>query len=217
MRNPYKIGREYPDETIFIIGGGPSLRGVSLDCLRGRRCIVINSSYTIVPWADWLFFGDQRWWLEHDERPAMKAFGGRILTCSSSVSHHRVYKVNRVIPPPGLAFSNDSVASQRTSTQGAMNLAFHLGASRIVLVGIDMGRAPDGTTHHHIPHPWKPRPGNVVWDEQLEQMEKIVAPLKKRNVEVINTSPVSRIEWWPKATLIEAVAMESRKCSEAPH
>jgi hypothetical protein len=206
----WRIPRAWPGETAYVVGGGPSLRNVDLACLKGRRVIVVNSSYQLVPFADYLFFGDQRWWLEHDWRPEMQNFRGQIVTCSTSVSHLRVHKVNRRLPPEiGLAVENDAVVSQRTSTQGAMNLAFHLGVKRIVLVGIDMGRAPDGASHHHKPHPWPPRPGNVVWDEQLEQLQHIVGPLKRHGVEVINTSPVSRIEWWPKMSLQAALESDN--------
>lgn len=209
MRRYWTVQEEWKGETVFMVGGGPSLRGVSLDCLRGRRVVAINSSYLKVPFADLLFFGDARWFLEHREGLDIAAFKGRIASCSSSVSHPRVLNLNRVVPPPGYAEARDAVASQRTSLQGAMNLVGHLGARKIVLVGIDMGRAPDGVSHHHAPHPWPPRPGNVVWDEQMHMLESIVEPLKRHKIEVVNTSPVSRIPWWPKQSLQDVLAMES--------
>ncbi len=90
----------------------------------------------------------------------------------------------------------------RTSLHAAMNFAVHLGASRLVLLGADM--QPDGErTHHHAPHPWPQKPG--CWDTQMTALRQTVEPLAQMGIEVINTSPVSRIDWWPKASLDECL------------
>jgi hypothetical protein len=105
------------------------------------------------------------------------------------------------LPPPGLSFDPTCVVSQRTSLQGAINLAVHLGAIRIVLLGADMRRARDGRSHHHSPHPRPNKPGNRTWDAQMMQLRLTVTPLRERGIEVFNTSPISRITWWPRAEL----------------
>lgn len=206
MSEYWAAAAEWPGETVYIIGGGPSVKTQNLAMLRGRRVIVINSSYEAYPEADFLFFGDARWWLEHCGRPAMRAFEGRVVTCANKVSDPRLLKMRRVVPPPGLAEARDSVASQRTSLQGAINLAVHLGAQRLVLLGADMCRSADGATHHHAPHKWPNPPGNASWDVQMSQLRLVVDPLRRRGVEVINTSPVSRLTWWPRRLLAECVS-----------
>ncbi len=210
MKRYWTVQEEWKGSTVYIVGGGPSLRGVDLGCLKGRRVIVINSSYLKCPFADLLFFGDARWYWEHHDTPEFRNFRGLKVSCSVSLSGPDLRHLQRVIPSAtcGYAEPRDMVASQRTSLQGAMNIAGHLGVKRIVLVGIDMGRAPDGASHHHRTHPWPPRPGNVVWDEQLHSLEWIVEPLKKRGIDVVNTSAVSRIPWWPKMTLAGALDSE---------
>ena len=60
MKPFWSVPREWPGETAFIVGGGPSVLGQDLDALRGRRVIVINSSVYAVPGADFLFFDDHR-------------------------------------------------------------------------------------------------------------------------------------------------------------
>ena len=94
---------------------------------------------------------------------------------------------------------------QRTGLQGAINLAVHLGGggSRVVLIGADMGPAPDGRTHHHRPHPWPQKPD--CWELQMAQLRETAPILDRLGVEVVNASPTSRIEWWRKAALADII------------
>lgn len=174
------------------------MRDQNVELLRGHRVIVVNSSYQIAPWADFLFFGDSRWWRLHGDR-VKREFKGRIVTTCSVFSQDR--NMLLIVRPAGKALSADpgSVAFSRTSTQGAINLAVHLGVKRIVLLGVDQTVAQDGITHHHAKHPWPLRPGG--WGLQMEHLRNLAEPLQKLGVEVINTSPVSKIDWWPKRSL----------------
>lgn len=211
--NPYWLG-----ETIFVVASGPSIRTTNFDLIRGRKIICVNSSIEMVPFADMVYFGDGRWWDEH--KRMLINFPGHIVTCSGLIKHPRVLRITRLKPvnaATGFHDGRDGVASQRTSLQGAMNIAAHLGSNekvqgRIVLLGADMGRdAKDGVSHGHPPHKWPSRPGNITWDEQLRHLKWIVSPLKNRKIEVINCSMVSRIPWWPKMPLEEFLAKEKRK------
>ena len=187
---------EWKGETAFIVGGGTSVQAQNLSRLRGCKVIAINSSYEALPFAQVLFFNDARWWKKHSA--ALASFLGRIATVSDAATGGQLLKLRRAPPEVGLALDPGTVCSLRTSLQGAMNLAFHLGVSRMVLLGADACRADDGRSHHHTPHPWKNKPGNLTWDIQMGQLKGIVKPLQARGVEVLNASPISRIPWWPK-------------------
>lgn len=189
----------WPGETCFIIGGGPSLRGFDFDRLRGRKVIAVNSSIWSVPFADVLFFGDDRWGVTHARR--LRDYTGLIVTTSSTAPTPETKRMVKVRPPPALAESRDGLAMNRTSTQAAVNLAVHLGVSRIVLMGVDMQKAPDGATHHHDKHPWPVVQG--CWDVQMKELAKTAPLLAQRGVEVINASLESRIDWWPKRPIGE--------------
>lgn len=223
----WHVKPEWKGETAFIVGGGPSVAGQNLELLRGRRVIAVNSSYERVPWADICYFADQRWFFEHKDRPAFKAFAGRKVTCAHkpTVGDPATLRLMRIVPNfdpnyapvgPGLALAPHAVVSNRTSLQGALNLAFHLGASRLVLLGADMARSAEGASHHHSPHPWRNKPGNETWDTQMEQLVMIVEPLRERKIEVINTSAVSRLTWWPKMTLEEASCLPNHEIPPPP-
>jgi len=184
----WSVPREFPGETVFIVAGGPSVLGQDLNALRGRRVIVINSSVHAVPWADILFFGDWRWWYEPPNRAAATAFAGRVVTTSHMIPDKRVL-VCRKAKPPGLAREPNSLMQRYTSLTAATNLAAHLigAGGTIIWLGADGGRAADGRTHHHKPHPWPSLTG--CYDQHHSDLLTIVPSLKALGIAGYNASP----------------------------
>ena len=175
------------------------------DKLRGRRVIVVNTSYERLPFANYLFFGDRRWFVEHQAR-VLKKFEGQIVTGSRMVRTDRILTMQKVKPPPGITRKRHQVVYQRTSLQGAINLALHLvgQGGRIVLLGADMKRSNDGRSHHHSPHLWGVKDG--CWDKQMQELRLVSEPLKNFGIEIVNTSMESKIDWWPKVPFAEVLA-----------
>ena len=192
---------EWEGLTCYIVAGGPSVAAQDLTVLRGRKIIAINSSYEKVPFAEYLFFGDSRWWFNH--HPSLKDFNGKLVTVSAAALHPSVLNMRKINPPPGLTDIRTAIAMRRTSLQGAINLAVHLGSTRIVVIGADMQAASDGRTHHHRPHPWPQRAG--CWDEQMADLRLVNKPAKRLGIEIVNASPSSRIDWWQHKPLKECL------------
>jgi hypothetical protein len=186
-------------QPAFIVAGGPSLIGFDFARLEGRRVIAINTSYEKVPFADVLFFGDERWW--HWRSDHARKFAGLIVH-AGGIRDFRIKRMRPVVPG-GLALERDCLAFRNTSLSAAINLAVHFGSKRIVLLGVDMKPAADGRTHHHAPHPVKSREG--CWDRQIKDLETMAKPLILRGVEVINANPDSRLAIWPKRALEEVL------------
>ena len=92
------IARDWVGETAFIIAGGPSVKTQPVDLLKGRRVIVINSSYERAPWGDILFFHDYIWWQHH--RTALQTFAGQIYTNCAGINNARVTRLRNTRPPP---------------------------------------------------------------------------------------------------------------------
>jgi hypothetical protein len=88
-------------ETVYVIGGGPSFEAVNPDRLRGRNIVVVNTSWVRVPFADVLFFGDDRWW-RHWKVKVCANFEGRILS-TTTVSDLRVSRLRNTAARRGLA------------------------------------------------------------------------------------------------------------------
>jgi hypothetical protein len=205
--NPFwTVPREWEGETAFIIAGGPSVLEVDLEALRGQRMIAINSSVYKVPWADFLYFGDWRWWNEPENRAAVASFPGRIVTVSRMVSEDKKVLVCRKTNPPGLALARDSLMQKWTSLTAATNLAAHLigpGGS-IVWLGADGKPAADGRVWHHKPHRW-PLKANR-YDYHRADLASMVEPLRTMRITLLNASPGSAYAEWPTVNLQDVLS-----------
>jgi hypothetical protein len=188
MMQFWSVPREWPGETAFIIGGGPSVLAQDLELLHGRHVIVINSSVYKVPWADFLYFGDWRWWNELENRAAVANFRGRAVTVSRLVRDQKVLTC-RTANPPGLELQQDSLMQKWTSLTAATNLAAHLVGSggAIVWLGADGRKAADGRGHHHKPHPWISRAD--CYNKQHADLVTIVPSLQALKILLFNASP----------------------------
>lgn len=130
------------NQTAFIIGGGPSLLNFSITRLRGCNCIAVNNSYMIAPWAPYLFFHDRRWLDWHSE--GVKNFQGTIVTTYSKPLKNGAKPIHQMRKDRKIAINciDRGVLAGIDSGTMALNLAFHLGATTIALVGFDMGFMP---------------------------------------------------------------------------
>jgi hypothetical protein len=210
MMQFWSVPREWAGETAFIVGGGPSVLGQDLELLHGRNVIVINSSVYKVPWADFLYFGDWRWWNELENRAAVANFRGRIVTVSRLVRDQKVLTC-RTANPPGLELQQDSLMQKWTSLTAATNLAAHLVGSggTIVWLGADGRVAADGRSHHHKPHRFPHRPG--CYDKQKADLVTIVPSLQALKISLFNASPGTA--WADLAPVVSLEEMLSERCA----
>jgi hypothetical protein len=184
----YWVTREWAGETAFIVAGGPSVLHQNLELLHGRNIIAINSSLHAVPWADFLYFGDWRWWNEPENRAAVANFRGRVVTVSQLVRNEKVL-LCRTARPPGLELQRDSLMQHYTSLTAATNLAAHLvgAGGTIVWLGADGRIAADGRTHHHAPHRFPHR--QDCYHKQYADLITIVPSLQALKISLFNASP----------------------------
>jgi hypothetical protein len=207
----WSVPQEWPGETVFIIAGGPSVKGQNLELLRGRRIIVINSSVYSVPWADFLYFGDWRWWREPENAAAVENFRGRVVTVSRLCSESKAL-VCRVTKPPGLALAHDSLMQKWTSLTAATNLAAHLvgPGGTIIWLGADGQLAADGRQHHYDkPHRWPYRAG--CYDKQHADLVTIIPSLQARKISLFNASPGTA--WADLAPVVNLQDMLEQRCA----
>lgn len=194
----WSVTREWPGETVFVLASGPSVNALDLSLLSGRRVIAVKSSWLMYPAADVLFFADGRWWRQPELRP--KDFAGLIVTTAAEIGDPRVLKLRKVpVPPVALSTDPGSVALARTSTTGAINLAVHFGAARIVLLGVDGRLAADGRRHcHGLKWPWTKGAEPQSFDDQAAEYRAIAPSARKLGVEIVNANPESAIDAFPK-------------------
>jgi hypothetical protein len=208
--NFWSVSREWPGQTAFIVAGGPSVLGQDLDLLHGRNVIVINSSVYKVPWADFLYFGDWRWWNEPENRAAVANFRGRVVTVSRLVRDQKVL-ICRIASPPGLELQTDSLMQKSTSLTAATNLAAHLigPGGTIVWLGADGRIAADGRTHHHKPHRFAHR--RDCYNKQHAELVTIVPSLQAMKISLFNASPGTA--WADLAPIVSLEDMLSKQCA----
>lgn len=101
---------------------------------------------------------------------------------------------------PGLIYYNSNSGAQ------ALNLVVLWGARRILLIGFDGGPL-HGKDHFFGKHP-KPLRDNSPYGTFRRNFTLMAPDLRKRGIEVINTSADSLIDAFPKVKLEEAV----RRC-----
>jgi hypothetical protein len=164
---------------------------------------VINNAYTMAPWADAMYGTDARFWRWHDGAPS---FTGPkwSLDHSAWVAHRARYPdVQRLRNTGNYGLDRDPtcIRNGRNSGYAALNLAFHYGAKRIILLGYDM-MAHSGKTHFFGDHPNKQRSPYGMFQQAFPQ---IVKPLGKEGVEVINCSRVTALTCFPRMELSEAL------------
>lgn len=190
-------------QTAYILCGGTSVTPEMLEALKGRNVIVVNSMYSRALWAPYLFFHDQRWWVRETTKfpEQLAKFEGKIVTTSRASKGANLLRLKRIVPPPGIASRPDTVAMSRTSAQAAINIAYHAGANRIVLVGMDNCNGANGRAHCHTEYPWY-RP-KKTWLSKVKVLVHAVEPLVNADVQVLNASPISALPWWPKVNLFD--------------
>lgn len=201
----HRFSPDWRGETGFIIAGGSSVKGQPIERLKGQRVIVINSSYQIAPFADYLIFSDERWWTNNKGK--LGEFSGRVICAWERLIDPAILKVGRR-KPPGLSRDPSVVTVNWTTLTAAIDVMAHLGVLRIVLLGADMKRGPNGECHHHKPHPWKLL--DINFPKQIEDLKSLVAPLKQRGIEVINCSPGTSLPFWPVMNLSDVLDAEQR-------
>lgn len=115
--------------------------------------------------------------------------------------------------PEGIENGNGTISWNRCSGTSAINLAYHFGAKRIVLVGYDMKRIEAEDNWHDEHKKMHPNTHKKRTDEKAERMYKrymscmpaVAKDAEKLGVEIINATPGSAIEQFPMVKLEEVI------------
>lgn len=221
-----EVLRAWEGATVVVIGGGLSLTLEQVALVRtahaaGKvRCIAVNDAYLWAEFADVLYGADARWWgwqeaglpkpilgMSGDQvRERYRAFAGQRCTIEHSgndvddaihmLRNHRSepYHVQGLsLEPTALA-----TASGKNSGFQAINIATLSGGKTILLLGID-GRSG----HFHGGHP-QPTPAQF-YDEMRKAFSAAENSLKAAGVQVVNCSPGSSVDSFPKMDLAQAL------------
>jgi hypothetical protein len=111
-------------------------------------------------------------------------------------------------------FDNDHTSTEPSTEYGrlngtssgmcALNLALMALPKRIVLIGFDMNRSPDGRAYWHAPYEWTKAEGATSggkYKAWAGQFGAFAAGCRDVGIEVLNTSLTSAITAFPKMAL----------------
>lgn len=205
----WTVPKLWPGSTVVCIGGGPSLDVRDIEaCVRAQtRIIAVNNAYRLCPHADLLYGCDAQWWGWHGGVPD---FDGIKVTLDARAKDAFSFlkllrndsEGNR--DKGGLCLEPDGVRTGRNGGYQAVNLAAHLGAKRILLLGYDMQPGPRGEMHWHEEHPRETRTSmGEVWRRHFPSL---VGSLGELGIEVVNCTRVTALDCFPKMMIEDALA-----------
>jgi len=196
--------------TVLVMGSGPSLNQSDVDLARAHvsAVIAVNDSYKLAPDADVLYAADARWWGWHKGASAhvtgggvkYPAFTGRYKYALTAVPGYPDVQVLRRGPQTGLTLDPGRVALGLNGAYQSINVAVHLGASRVLLLGVDMQGG-----HFFGRHPNNSGP---PFSMCLQRFQTMVEPLKQAGVEVLNCSRKTALKAFPRVELEQAIGLD---------
>lgn len=201
----WQVPRMWDGETVFVIGGGPSLRGADLTAIQRRPVIGINQAFRLGPWVPVTFFGDPSFfdtnYADLRLHPSLK------VTNHARLRHIPWIRVLRRGKPLGIESARaDTTAWNSNSGGSAINLAVLFGAKRIVLLGFDMRLDAQGNHNWHDLYTSR-SPDDVYEKRFLPRFRAVAEDLKALGIECVNANPDSALEEFPKLPLEEAVQL----------
>lgn len=206
-RVPTTVPRLCTTGTVVCLATGPSLTPEDVDYVRGKATVIaVNDAWKLAPWADVLYSSDLRWFPYYHWVPS---FAGLKVTLDALENIPPDVVVLKHMPEDGVSYDptglrTGAYSGSRNSGAAAINLAVHLGARRIVLLGYDMAPTPDGQVHFFGHHPWTHQRSSK-YQEFRRLIGTMVAPLAASGIAVVNCSRSTALECFPRQPLREVL------------
>lgn len=195
----WDVPREWVGERCFILCGGESVRQQRkvIPKLKGRF-IAIKEGVLLRPNADVLFLGGEK--TPEIAKPLIPKFTGTYMVVRGKSDAELPSTVLRLTRSKnhGELCDLPGHVSGRDSGTSAINLAYHFGATEIVLIGYDMtgGRWFAGEWPHPMP---------VIPEEHfrrhMEHLSALAEDAKRKGIRIVNASPISRVDCFERVRL----------------
>lgn len=188
------------DHTVVVVASGPSLTDEQITLIEHSVVftIAVNNSYAKLQHPDVVYACDYLWWKLNHMKAKQNIPRRQLWTQDRAAAEqfqlsHIQWEGKDGLGKRGLRVNGNSGA-------GAINLAYHFGARRILLVGMDMKPGPNGEKHWHPDHP-KPLVQGQQFEEWRKKMGVLAADLKTEGVTVVNCTPGSALTCFPMGDL----------------
>lgn len=215
------LANSFAGERCFIIGNGPSLARTDLGRLRDEHTFALNRGYLLFD-----RLGGPSTFLVAVNQHVIRQFGDELLDAGTKT--FMSWRSRKFVPRdadviyvrrgPRFTFSDDIAANGAwegaTVTYLALQLAFHLGFSEVVLVGVDHSFATEGPANKLVtsegadPNHFDPNyfGKGVQWQLPDLEVSEAAYRLAKDNYEragrsVVDATVGGRLAVFPKADL----------------
>jgi len=170
-----------------VLATGPSLSQSNADACGGLRVVAVSDAYKLAPWADALASTDAGWWRAN---PEALNFAG--LKFGAMPDFRSIQGVERL-----------PVSTGTNSGLLGIMVAVKLGAKRVLLCGFDLKSPGQHFFGQHKP------PLKSTKPDRMEAFKRQFANYQPRGVEIINCTPGSALDAYPRATLEDCLAESS--------
>ena len=191
---------DWRGHTAVVVASGPSLTDEQITLIEHSVVftIAVNNSYAKLRHPDVVYACDYLWWKLNHMKAKQNIPRRQMWTQDRAAAEqfqlsHIQWEGKDGLGKRGLRVNGNSGA-------GAINLAYHFGARRILLVGMDMKPGPNGEKHWHPDHP-KPLVQGQQFEEWRKKMGVLAADLKTEGVTVVNCTPGSALTCFPMGDL----------------
>lgn len=223
---------------VWIIGGGPSVieqfdipstiveqvrnkeKDISsfspyLSSFHDKHIIGINMAFKLGSWVDIMMFGDFKFFAT--SRKEIADFSGIKVSChkrfrGAEFAGENIRHYSRSLDR-GLTTAPDKIVWHGNTGAASINLAYHLGAKRVFLLGFDMDLNTEGYQHFHNEYTMPGEAGKKQKDKSLpfarhsRGFPDIAKAARKLDMQIINVSPNSKINSFQKMTVEEALKL----------
>lgn len=208
-----RVAPAWAGETAVCVASGLSLTRAQAELTRGARdrdgcpvrVVAVNDAYLRAPWADVLYFADAKWWRWHRDRPEFKAFAGEkctILATGNAVEDPAIH-ILAAGASEGLSLAPGALCTGSNSGHQALNLAALARPRRILLLGYDARREKGKPSHFFGEHPDR---SETPYEVMRSRMRLIARDLAAAKIEVVNCSPGSALDCFPRGELDRLLA-----------
>lgn len=206
MTEPFGVISEpwWDDQSLWIVGGGPSLTGYDISGLRKRgRVLGINRAAELIP-CDITFTLDHTFLKRNRRNLVQWGISGHDMFAAVADDW---FKDNKPIPgvtyllrEQGTGVGNDPcvIINGHNSGYGALCLGILKRAQTIILLGFDFlsGRSGESRNHWHDGYPWGQGRTNIYYERWAKRFDEIAADVPP-GIQVWNANPNSAVTAFP--------------------
>lgn len=198
---------KFHNNTVFVIGGGPSVSTIDLELLRQKNVLCLNSAYKYFDSCDAILWCDSSWASKHDDE--LRSNSAIKLGCLSGVRavgrdySRKTIGNSTVLAKTGSSGYDPNIMNVKGNNSGTMaiNLLMNMAVKTIILIGFDMN-TDKNKSHFHSDYDFVV-PKSIYQDMFIPNFKDLMRECKKYNMTstILNASTESALTIFKKIHL----------------